>query len=174
MQDNTWSYKKYRLTPQFCKWLEYIRLSSTWKLYIHLELTGILLCSMTWTSMPRILSGFLFTLDNKSKQQNLEFWKTKIPNISLFAKNIFFIDHCQLNQVSKIAPSLPASSKMSESSSEFLLKNCPEDGISAVKFGPNSSQFLLVSSWDTNVRLYDVQVRLLLTYNDPSKMFTNL
>jgi WD40 repeat protein len=49
---------------------------------------------------------------------------------------------------------------MSESSSEFQLKNGPEDGISAVKFGPNSSQFLLVSSWDTNVRLYDVQVNI--------------
>ena len=46
------------------------------------------------------------------------------------------------------------------SSSEFQLKNGPDDGISAVKFGPSSSQFLLVSSWDTNVRLYDVQVGL--------------
>jgi WD40 repeat protein len=43
-------------------------------------------------------------------------------------------------------------------SSEYQLKNGPEDGISSVKFGPNSNQFLLVSSWDTNVRLYDVQV----------------
>merc|ERR1711997_1380313 len=40
--------------------------------------------------------------------------------------------------------------------SEFRLKNAPEDGISSVRFGPNSSQFLLVSSWDKNVRLYDV------------------
>lgn len=40
--------------------------------------------------------------------------------------------------------------------SEIKLVNCPEDGISAVKFAPNSSQFLLVSSWDTTVRLYDV------------------
>ena len=31
--------------------------------------------------------------------------------------------------------------------SEFRLKSEPEDGISAVRFGPNSSQFLLVSSW---------------------------
>ena len=56
---------------------------------------------------------------------------------------------------------------MSESSSEFQLKNGPEDGISAVKFGPNSSQFLLVSSWDTNVRLYDVQVNI-----EPTKKST--
>merc|ERR1711971_1083837 len=40
--------------------------------------------------------------------------------------------------------------------SEFRLKNAPEDGISSVRFGPNSSQFLLVSSWDKNVRVYDV------------------
>ena len=40
--------------------------------------------------------------------------------------------------------------------SEFRLKSAPEDGISSVRFGPNSSQFLLVSSWDKNVRLYDV------------------
>ena len=41
--------------------------------------------------------------------------------------------------------------------SEFRLKDAPDDGISSVRFGPNSSQFLLVSSWDKNVRLYDVQ-----------------
>lgn len=46
---------------------------------------------------------------------------------------------------------------MSESTrTEFKLNNAPTDGISAVKFGPNSSQFLLVSSWDNFVRLYDV------------------
>lgn len=59
---------------------------------------------------------------------------------------------------------------MSESSSEFLLKNGPDDGISSVKFGPNSNQFLLVSSWDTNVRLYDVQsnnLRLKYTHGHP-------
>jgi len=43
-----------------------------------------------------------------------------------------------------------------ENRSEFKLKNAPEDGISAVRFGPTSSQFLLVSSWDKHVRLYDV------------------
>jgi len=40
--------------------------------------------------------------------------------------------------------------------SETKLFNAPEDGISAVKFAPNSAQFLLVSSWDCTVRLYDV------------------
>lgn len=48
---------------------------------------------------------------------------------------------------------------MSETSSEFILKNGPDDGISAVKFGPHSNQLLLVSSWDSSVRLYDVQVK---------------
>ena len=45
---------------------------------------------------------------------------------------------------------------MTESRTEFKLKTPPEDGISSVKFGPNSAQFLLVSSWDDTVRLYDV------------------
>jgi len=40
--------------------------------------------------------------------------------------------------------------------SETKLNSPPADGISAVKFAPNSSQFLLVSSWDCTVRLYDV------------------
>uniref|UniRef100_A0A2K5ZA64 Mitotic checkpoint protein BUB3 n=1 Tax=Mandrillus leucophaeus TaxID=9568 RepID=A0A2K5ZA64_MANLE len=42
------------------------------------------------------------------------------------------------------------------SSNEFKLNQLPEDGISSVKFSPNTSQFLLVSSWDTSVRLYGV------------------
>ena len=45
---------------------------------------------------------------------------------------------------------------MSENRSEYKLKNGPDDGISAVRFGPTSSQFLLASSWDSHVRLYDV------------------
>ena len=45
---------------------------------------------------------------------------------------------------------------MTESRTEFRLKSPPEDCISSVKFGPNSAQFLLVSSWDKSVRLYDV------------------
>lgn len=43
-----------------------------------------------------------------------------------------------------------------ETRTEYKLKSPPEDGISSVQFGPNSSQFLLVSSWDSQVRLYDV------------------
>lgn len=45
---------------------------------------------------------------------------------------------------------------MGESPNEFKLNNPPGDGISSVKFGPTSSQFLLVSSWDDSVRLYDI------------------
>ena len=41
-------------------------------------------------------------------------------------------------------------------SSEYKLKSSPEDGISAVKFCSASAPFLLVSSWDSSVRLYDV------------------
>uniref|UniRef100_W5MNG7 Mitotic checkpoint protein BUB3 n=2 Tax=Lepisosteus oculatus TaxID=7918 RepID=W5MNG7_LEPOC len=41
-------------------------------------------------------------------------------------------------------------------SNEFKLSQGPEDSTSAVKFSPSTSQFLLVSSWDTTVRLYDV------------------
>lgn len=44
--------------------------------------------------------------------------------------------------------------KMADSN-EIKLKNGPEDGITAVQFGPTSSPFLLVSSWDCSVRLYD-------------------
>lgn len=45
---------------------------------------------------------------------------------------------------------------MGESRMEFRLKNTPGDCIQSVKFGPSSSQFLLVASWDKTVRLYDV------------------
>jgi len=45
---------------------------------------------------------------------------------------------------------------MSETRTEYKLKSAPEDGITNVTFGPNSSQFLLVSSWDKKVRLYDI------------------
>lgn len=39
---------------------------------------------------------------------------------------------------------------------EFKLNHCPSDGISSVKFSPTTSQFLLASSWDKSVRLYNV------------------
>lgn len=44
---------------------------------------------------------------------------------------------------------------MMDKKTEIQLANAPTDCISSVKFGPNSSQFLLVSSWDCSVRLYD-------------------
>lgn len=39
---------------------------------------------------------------------------------------------------------------------ETQIQNAPSDIISSVKFSPNTNQFLLVSSWDSSVRLYDV------------------
>jgi len=45
---------------------------------------------------------------------------------------------------------------MTESRTEFKLKTPPEDGITNVTFSPDSPQFLLVSSWDKTVRLYDI------------------
>lgn len=41
-------------------------------------------------------------------------------------------------------------------SNEYKLNQGPEDSISAVKFSPTATQFLLVSSWDGTVRLFDV------------------
>ncbi|KAL1115308.1 hypothetical protein AAG570_007339 [Ranatra chinensis] len=52
---------------------------------------------------------------------------------------------------------------MGEARSEFKLKSPPGDSISSVKFGPSSAQFLLVSSWDCSVSLYDVQANTLRT-----------
>ncbi|CAD6216121.1 GSCOCG00004337001-RA-CDS [Cotesia congregata] len=53
-----------------------------------------------------------------------------------------------------------------ESRTEFKIKNPPSDAISAVEFGPNSTQFLLVSSWDSTVRLYDIHANSMrLKYN---------
>lgn len=48
-----------------------------------------------------------------------------------------------------------------KSQTEYKLKSPPEDAISSVKFGPNTNQFLLVSSWDGSVRLYDVMANSL-------------
>eukprot|EP01137_Pigoraptor_chileana_P014153 Opistho-2@68450 len=44
---------------------------------------------------------------------------------------------------------------------EFELSNPPSDGISSVRFGPTHANFLLASSWDTSVRLYDVPNKIL-------------
>lgn len=51
---------------------------------------------------------------------------------------------------------------MMDKKTEAQLQNAPNDIISSVKFGPNSSQFLLVTSWDCTVRLYD-------TFNNSSR-----
>lgn len=53
---------------------------------------------------------------------------------------------------------------------EIQLKNVPLDIISSVKFAPNSNQFLLVSSWDSKVYLYDVlnnTLRQKLSHDSP-------
>lgn len=53
-----------------------------------------------------------------------------------------------------------------ESRTEFKIKSPPTDAISAVEFGPNSTQFLLVSSWDSTVRLYDIHANTMrMKYN---------
>lgn len=49
--------------------------------------------------------------------------------------------------------------------SEFQLDDTPSDAISSIKFGHKSSQFLLATSWDSSVRLYDIdQNRLIHTF----------
>lgn len=40
---------------------------------------------------------------------------------------------------------------------EIQLNNPPSDVISSCKFAPNSNKYLLVSSWDCTVRLYDTE-----------------
>ncbi|ODN01551.1 Mitotic checkpoint protein BUB3 [Orchesella cincta] len=57
---------------------------------------------------------------------------------------------------------------MSEARSEYKLKNPPDDAISSVRFAPKTSYVLIVSSWDSYVRLYDVlgnTVRTKYTHN---------
>lgn len=57
-----------------------------------------------------------------------------------------------------------------EAPNEFKLNNPPTDGVSAVKFSPVSPQFLLVSSWDSSVRLYDTNnnsMRIKYTHSAP-------
>ncbi|GFS73377.1 mitotic checkpoint protein BUB3 [Trichonephila clavipes] len=45
---------------------------------------------------------------------------------------------------------------LSDATNEFKLDDVPSDLISSINFGPSSSQFLLSSSWDHTVRLFDV------------------
>lgn len=53
---------------------------------------------------------------------------------------------------------------MTEASrSEYKLKNPPDDAISSVRFAPKTSYVLLVSSWDSYVRLYDVLANVIRT-----------
>ena len=66
------------------------------------------------------------------------------------------VSNAERGQIFSEVNKMSNSNGESGNKSEFRLKNAPEDGISSVRFGPNSSQFLLVSSWDKNVRLYDV------------------
>ncbi|EZG43143.1 putative mitotic checkpoint protein BUB3 [Gregarina niphandrodes] len=40
------------------------------------------------------------------------------------------------------------------------LMRCPEDGITSVMFSPSEPSLLLVSSWDSKVRLYDVDMNI--------------
>lgn len=59
---------------------------------------------------------------------------------------------------------------LADAPNEFELENLPRDLISAVKFGPTSNQFLLASSWDGSVRLYDIKnngLRSKYTHNSP-------
>lgn len=45
---------------------------------------------------------------------------------------------------------------MADDRTEYELANPPSDGISAVVFSPQPANFLLVGSWDSTTRLYDV------------------
>ncbi|KAG8179339.1 hypothetical protein JTE90_007612, partial [Oedothorax gibbosus] len=45
---------------------------------------------------------------------------------------------------------------LADASNDLKLDSAPTDLISAVHFGPTSNQYLLASSWDKGVRLYDV------------------
>ena len=44
----------------------------------------------------------------------------------------------------------------SSSQNEYKLSNPPDDGISSLNFSPSDAKFLLTTSWDSTVRLYDV------------------
>lgn len=47
---------------------------------------------------------------------------------------------------------------LSDSPNEFQLDNAPSDCIQSVKFGDNN-QHLIAASWDSTVRLYDIEKR---------------
>uniref|UniRef100_A0A915IN90 Mitotic checkpoint protein BUB3 n=1 Tax=Romanomermis culicivorax TaxID=13658 RepID=A0A915IN90_ROMCU len=50
------------------------------------------------------------------------------------------------------------------SSNEYKLNNPPADLISNVQFAPDGSKFLLTSSWDSSVRLYELGVSCTSTF----------
>lgn len=45
---------------------------------------------------------------------------------------------------------------MAAKKTEIQVHHAPTDVISSLNFGPESSQYLLASSWDGSLRLYDV------------------
>ncbi|CDH56796.1 mitotic checkpoint protein bub3 [Lichtheimia corymbifera JMRC:FSU:9682] len=47
---------------------------------------------------------------------------------------------------------------MQDPTTQFEIADPPSDGISSVTFNPSDSRFLLATSWDTTVRLYDVEL----------------
>ncbi|XP_028394573.1 mitotic checkpoint protein BUB3-like [Dendronephthya gigantea] len=62
--------------------------------------------------------------------------------------------------------SLSSEADVGPATNEFVLESPPSDTISSVNFSPTSANFLLVSSWDDSVRLYDVSSnKQRLTYN---------
>lgn len=83
--------------------------------------------------------------------------------LTSFVKNIskhklFYFQSVYLI-ANKIASTMTVT-RVAESRTEFKLKSLPEDAISSVKFAPKSNQFILVSSWDCSVRLYDVSANI--------------
>jgi len=122
--------------------------------YIHFTLSAFIFKSVSLCSAISIpLSLLVISLN---KMSNKTFCLSQFRRLLTFCyfklKCIFSLDNMA-----------------AETPSEFQLKNPPTDGITAVKFGPNSSQFLLTSSWDTSVRLYDVIANhLRMKYNHPA------
>ena len=55
--------------------------------------------------------------------------------------------------------SLPATTK-----TQFELNKPPEDGITSLNFAPDSNKYLLASSWDTSVSLYDIEINERIHY----------
>lgn len=69
--------------------------------------------------------------------------------------SLFLCQSCLMTAL-VLDQSLHAALLQMTGSNEYKLNQGPEDSISAVKFSPSTAQFLLVSSWDCTVRLYDV------------------